>query len=95
MTFPSVCDGLWSEERAVPRSRQALRDDRSYVYFIGGEGTPVKIGLSTCPYERLAHLQTAHWIELRILALIEGGLAVERYYHRRWSRHRLLGEWFE
>lgn len=53
---------------APPRCVQARRDGRSYVYFIGGEGTPVKVGFSSAPYEPLASLQTASWVALSILS---------------------------
>jgi hypothetical protein len=80
---------------AVPRQPiQARRDGKCYVYFIGGEGTPVKIGLSNQPYERLAALQTAHWCKLSILAKVEGKLADEKALHARFAAHRLHGEWF-
>lgn len=78
----------------VPRCIQSLRDGRSYVYFIGGEGTPVKIGVSTAPYERLAALQTAHWVRLVMLARIEGGADTEAELHDIFAADRLVGEWF-
>ncbi len=83
------------EATIEPRNIQAKRDGKSYVYFIGGEGTPVKIGFSSQPHERLAILQTAHWCQLRILAMVEGSLATERDYHEKFGRHRMNGEWFE
>ncbi len=73
---------------------QDFRDGKCYVYFIAGEGTPVKIGLSNAPHERLASLQTAHWMKLSIVAKVEGGQADEREYHRQFAAHRLHGEWF-
>lgn len=78
-----------------PRNIQARRDEKSYVYFIGGEATPIKIGFSSQPYERLAVLQTAHWCRLSIIAKVEGTLADESKYHRRFAAYRLQGEWFE
>ena len=77
-----------------PVNIQALRDGKSYVYFIGGEGTPIKIGFSSAPYERLASLQTAHWCKLSILVMAEGSLADERRLHEQFAGHRMHGEWF-
>jgi len=78
-----------------PRNIQAAADGRTYVYFIAGTDTPVKIGLSKSPHERLSILQTAHWTKLTILALVEGSYALEREFHIRFAATRLEGEWFE
>jgi hypothetical protein len=80
--------------KPVKRCIQDHRDGKTYVYFIGGHDTPIKIGLSNAPLERLAGLQTAHWCKLNILAKVEGSLALEQEYHARFSSHRLSGEWF-
>lgn len=77
-----------------PRGVYALRDGKSYVYFIGGDDTPIKIGFSNAPHERLASLQTAHWAPLRILAKVEGTLERESSYHDRFYEYRMSGEWF-
>ena len=66
-----------------------------YVYFIGGEQTPIKIGYSLNPHERIATLQTAHWAELYLLASIEGPPSLEARYHAMFAVDRLLGEWFQ
>lgn len=89
-------DALMLDEpaRSSPRCLQAMRDGRCYVYFISGAGTPIKIGMSNAPYERLAALQTAHWARLEILALMEGGIDLEVEMHRCFAALRLEGEWF-
>lgn len=89
--------GIVTEERSllVPRCIQDLRDGRCYVYFIGGDDTPIKIGKSTAPYERLATLQNAHWLPLRLIAKVEGGLVEEAALHARFASTRLMGEWFQ
>lgn len=84
-----VAAGLTPDQRET-----ILRDGRCYVYFIAGAGTPIKIGMSNAPYERLAALQTAHWMRLEILALMEGGLELEVAMHQRFAALRLEGEWF-
>ena len=78
-----------------PKSVHDLRDGKAYVYFIGGDATPIKIGFSGAPYERLASLQTAHWAQLRILAKVEGNFELEDAYHTQFAHVRLSGEWFE
>ena len=64
------------------------------VYFMAGDGGPVKIGCALNPSERLASVQTGNPLPLAILATAPGGYAAEKAYHRRWSAHRLHGEWF-
>jgi hypothetical protein len=86
--------GDFPPNRAKPQCIQDLRDGKCYVYFIGGKNTPVKIGFSSAPYERLAALQTAHWERLGILAMVEGNLGDEAFYHAKFSSSRLNGEWF-
>lgn len=92
--------GIVPERRSAlvlgrPRNIQAAADGKTYVYFIAGADTPVKIGLSKAPHERLTILQTAHWTKLTILALIEGSYPLEREFHIRFAQTRLEGEWFE
>lgn len=65
------------------------------VYFIQGvDGGPIKIGTSCDPDARLATLQIASPIELRIIGLTGGGATLERSLHKRLAAHRLHGEWF-
>ncbi len=67
----------------------------TYVYFIQvGTGGPIKIGFSQDPTQRLASIQHHHPTELRLLAIMSGGLAEELELHRRFAPHRLRGEWF-
>jgi hypothetical protein len=75
----------------VPNQRRASR----YVYFIGAENGPVKIGVARVPYERLFTLQTAHHEELFIYAITPGGKWEEQKLHRDFAEYRLRGEWFE
>jgi hypothetical protein len=66
------------------------------VYFVGAEEGPVKIGFSRDFHRRLAALQAASPVELRLLAVIvDASPVIERNYHSRFGRHRLHGEWFE
>ena len=67
----------------------------TFVYFIGGDETPIKIGFSAHPQSRLNGLQTAHWVKLRILAAVRGTKEDEAAYHRMFASLRMSGEWFE
>lgn len=69
------------------------------VYFIqAGQNGPIKIGSSKCPSTRLATLQTAHHVELRLLGEIHYQDGRDAHYEKRiheWlSTSRLRGEWF-
>jgi hypothetical protein len=69
---------------------------RAYVYFIGGEAGPVKIGSTRNVGKRLATLQIGSPVRLSILATVSGqGSTLECIYHTKFKAHRLLGEWFE
>lgn len=67
-----------------------------FVYFIqAGEDGPIKIGVATEPFKRLAELQTGNPARLRIVAIVEGDTGMERALHDRFAEHRLEGEWFK
>jgi hypothetical protein len=62
------------------------------TYFISN-GVHVKIGKSTYPKERFKSLQTASFLPLQILAIVDGD--IEQNLHRRFEKYRVKGEWFE
>ncbi len=63
------------------------------AYFIrAGSDGPIKIGQSIDPNERLRDLQVSHHLKLVLLAVVLG--VTERELHVRFSRDRILGEWF-
>lgn len=69
---------------------------RQHVYFmqIGNNG-PIKIGIAENIASRLADLETGCPWPLKVIAHIpNGGMAVERKLHRRFSSFRMSGEWF-
>lgn len=73
------------------------RDDegRCFVYFIGGDEGPIKIGSTIRPKKRLATIQTGSFRQLRYLAIGEARPSLERDLHKRLAKWRLEGEWFE
>lgn len=64
------------------------------VYFAQDELTRVKIGYSRNVARRLSGLQVGQASPLRLIRTVDGGAATERWLHRRFSEHRLSGEWF-
>lgn len=73
--------------------RRTIAD--GFVYFIGGDEGPIKIGWSSNVEGRLKGLQTSHAAPLKVYAFKKGRLAHEAWYHKRFAAHRLHGEWFE
>lgn len=71
-------------------------ESEGYVYFIQAvHGGPIKIGTGTDPQRRLTQLQTGHPAQLQILAIVKGGVKLERELHDRFASVRIHGEWFE
>lgn len=71
----------------------------SYIYVIGREQGPVKVGVSDTPERRLASLQTGCPFELRLLHVqkMRGrkhALRHERDFHAIYEMYHLRGEWF-
>lgn len=65
-----------------------------YVIQCGQNG-PVKIGYSDDPYTRLGDLQTSHWEELFLRALIDGNTLAERLVHKEFADRQIREEWFQ
>lgn len=71
----------------------------TYVYFISAGSTPIKIGISNDPAERLSALQTAHFQKLHLLYTIEcknraAAFELETAFHRWYGETKLRNEWF-
>ncbi|MEN1681078.1 MAG: GIY-YIG nuclease family protein [Planctomycetota bacterium] len=65
-----------------------------HTYFIQqGRGGPIKIGVASDPLSRLAALQTGNPEQLFLLGSIKGDC--EGHLHRKFAKHRLVGEWFK
>jgi hypothetical protein len=66
------------------------------VYLIQGvEGGPVKIGKADDAEARLEKIQRFSPVRLQLLAATAGGRRLEAKLHRKYSKHRLWGEWFD
>jgi len=71
----------------------------SYIYIIGSENPPYKIGISKNPERRLKNLQTGHPHKLKIIELRKTDSKktklLESVIHKHLDRYRLNGEWFD
>ncbi|OYW50764.1 MAG: hypothetical protein B7Y36_18670 [Novosphingobium sp. 28-62-57] len=67
----------------------------NWVYFIGANKGPIKIGTTVNLPARLKKLQTGSAMRLRVLACIEGTAELEAAYHARFADLRVNGEWFQ
>lgn len=75
---------------------------KSYVYIISmdsGKESFVKIGVYSCPKDRLEELQIGNPYKLNIVSSIEmdsrkSAYNLENYLHRSFGRHHVRGEWF-
>ena len=67
-----------------------------YIYFIQcGKSGPIKVGITDNVKRRLKTLQCANPCKLELLLAFLGGEVMECALHRKFSAHRLRGEWFE
>lgn len=65
------------------------------VYFLLDGSGRVKIGVTNDVSRRMSGVQTGCSTELSLIRFIEGaGPKVERWLHRKFSAHRVQGEWF-
>lgn len=72
----------------------------TYVYIIGRDDGPVKIGVSHDPPKRLATLQSGCPFRLSLLHQVKArnvdhAYTMEHQCHRLYADHRLVGEWFK
>ena len=73
---------------------------RCYIYVIGPEHGPYKVGIAGDPWGRLCDLQVANWNVLVIHALHAipadaDPLGVESRVHASLKRSSIRGEWFD
>jgi hypothetical protein len=71
----------------------------TYVYVIGRDEGPVKVGITTNLIARLRSMQTGCPFKLQLLYAMpaenrDNALWHERIFHDVYAEHRLEGEWF-
>jgi hypothetical protein len=76
-------------------SRERENAPDGWVYWIGGDTGPIKIGWSKDPEKRLKQFQPGSPIELKVIHRVAGTYNDERRLHNELSNERLHGEWFE
>lgn len=71
----------------------------SYIYVIGADSPPYKVGISQDPQRRLKNLQTGHPQKLYIHSIKETEVSktklLESVIHHYLKLHRTHGEWFD
>lgn len=71
----------------------------SYIYIIGGDAPPFKVGISKDPERRLRALQTGHPHKLKIHTVkptsADKTKLLESVIHHHLRLHRTHGEWFD
>ena len=71
----------------------------SYIYIIGSDKPPYKVGISKNPQRRLKNLQTGHPYPLAIHFIVETSVTnnklLESVIHRNLKHFRTSGEWFD
>jgi Meiotically up-regulated gene 113 len=72
---------------------------QKYVYIIGSDQPPYKVGISVNPLHRLRALQTGHPEKLHVHYQVATDAAqtklLETVIHRHIKFHRTHGEWFD
>jgi hypothetical protein len=63
------------------------------VYFVSAPGR-IKIGFTTQPEVRLAHLQAVDMERLEVIGTIDASRTDETSLHTKLEKHRIRGEWF-
>lgn len=72
---------------------------RDYLYVIGRDEGPVKVGIATAPLKRLTTIRTSCPFKIEILHIQpmrdrDHARKHERLFHRCMDERRLAGEWF-
>lgn len=73
---------------------------KDYLYVIGREEGPVKVGIATAPLKRFTTLKTGCPFKIQILHIQpmrdrEHARKSERHFHAVYEQYRLAGEWFD
>lgn len=96
-----IADMVVESTRLLDRTKAIARTRASaYVYVIGREEGPVKVGISSSPNSRLSQIQTACPFKVSLLhaeAMLDRNHALrhEADFHAVYAEKRLVGEWFD
>lgn len=99
VTVTANTENRWSRPIVTPRAAmtQARKAQKTggAIYFVQAEATSdVKIGFSTNIQKRIKALVTGSSSGLVLLGAMPGTVFDEKALHKRFSQHRLQGEWF-
>jgi len=93
----NLVHAVLDDATASPAGPDGQGGGLGYVYAIT-DGSAVKIGWTArhpgMPGGRLSQLQTAHFAELTLIGAMQAPVHWESELHRRFSEHRIRGEWF-
>jgi hypothetical protein len=85
--------------RRLATKDSAMESSAGWIYFIAGEGGPVKIGMSSHEptSQRLPELRTMSPIPLKVVfkAPVDDRYKAERALHAELAPYRERGEWFD
>lgn len=70
-------------------------DAEQFIYFVGWERGPIKIGIASTPHRRIKDIQTGCPHKLRIWAMVPGTQNDEAKLHKQFANDKLKGEWFK
>lgn len=65
-------------------------EDASFVYLIGEEAGPLKIGFAKDPIQRLRSMQTGNPRPLRLERVLLGDMSIERLLHKLWEPFAII-----
>ena len=72
----------------------------SYIYVIGNIDGPVKVGVSSAPWQRIKSVQTGcptkvHLLHVQPMRDLAHARWHEKNFHEVWVESRSSGEWFD
>ncbi len=65
------------------------------MIYVAKAGKQYKVGYSKNPPKRMQAIQTGNGFRVHLVAVFEGGKALEASVHRYLRNYRLQGEWFQ
>ena len=87
-------------KKLTRKNRPPRYREHGLLYIIGTTpDNPVKIGITTgnSMKNRIAGLQTSHWLDLKIIyetGVLQNVNKIEKQIHEKFSHYRVRGEWF-